>query len=217
MISKPLSGGGKIAAISLRTLASNAPSVEPSALSISKNPPNVRNRRSASMPGLLGRSNARSPARYRNGVSCSVSEVGVTVTGSLSTSIDVRLLISHAIRLSAVGRGFHDVPVPSCSCPNRNLLAGPIAAARRAHASATSAAAPPSSSRRSSMPGKVAPPPRGARSGSSDLRDTMGPVPSSRGDAGAVAQIRHQLETLDPHREGDLPHVLEDVRRLLGV
>jgi DNA-binding CsgD family transcriptional regulator len=42
-------------------------------------------------------------------------------------------------------------------------------------------------------------------------------VYSSRGDAGAVAQIRHQLDTLDFDREDDLTHVLADVRQLLGV
>jgi DNA-binding CsgD family transcriptional regulator len=38
-------------------------------------------------------------------------------------------------------------------------------------------------------------------------------VPSSRGDEGAVAQIRHQLDTF----EGGLTNALDDVRRLLGV
>ena len=40
-----------------------SPSVEPSALSTSMKPPNVRNRRNASMPALLGISIAFSPVR----------------------------------------------------------------------------------------------------------------------------------------------------------
>ena len=62
-ISSPFAGDGKIAVINFRIEPSNAPSVEPSALSIKRNPPNVRNRRSASMPAALGSSKPRSPLR----------------------------------------------------------------------------------------------------------------------------------------------------------
>ena len=58
-----VAGDGKIAEISLRTELSNAPSVDPSAESIRRKPPNVRNRRSASIPGAPGSSTSRSPAR----------------------------------------------------------------------------------------------------------------------------------------------------------
>ena len=107
MISSPFADPtvGNTAAISLRTEPSKAPSVEPSAESISRKPPNVRNRRSDSIPAALGSSISRSPDRYKNGVSCSVSEAGVTIDGSSSTSIDVRFSSSHAILRSALGRG----------------------------------------------------------------------------------------------------------------
>src|SRR5262245_48790669 len=94
------------------------------------------------MPALLGSSNARSPVRYMNGVSCRPSLVGVTSAGSSSTSSADRFSSSQPNRRSALGLGFHDVPGPSWSWAMRNFELRPIASARREPSKATLAAAP---------------------------------------------------------------------------